>query len=208
MRINKDLCDGCGKCVAECHKTAIISDNAGKYNIDAGLCNDCDDMFDIECIRFCAVKAITADDGAIPKFDTTLRVRSEHLLWIMSLIGSKGNDVYRSSHWNAFRKIVSDAYLDPDLKVRLTKSLDDTCAGCLAKQKPGHIEESRKKDDVCFERLGVEPGTVMKFWDAVQLIEDKFSIPFIKEHDLIGGNFLDCFLAFISRDAKLLINNL
>ena len=206
MRINRDLCDGCGKCVVECPKTAIISDDTGKYRVDESLCNDCGDMFDIECIRFCAEKAITADDGTIPEFDTICRIRSEHLLWFMSLIGSKGNDLYKSSHWNAFRKIVSAAYLDPDLKVRLTKNIDDTCAGCLTKQKPGHVEECREKDDVCFERLGIEPGTVMRLWDAVQLVEDKFSIPFIKEHNLIGGDFFDCFLAFVSPDAKVLTN--
>jgi len=47
----------------------------------------------------------------------------------------------------------------------------------------------------------------MRLWDAVHLVEDKFSIPFIKDHDLIGGDFLDSLLAFVLHDAKILIND-
>ena len=126
----------------------------------------------------------------------------------MSIMGARGSDLFKDKHWNLMRKIISMAFLDPNLIVRLTRSLDDTCIGCLAKQKSGHIEISDKKDNICFERLGLELGTVIKFWDVVQLIEDKFSAEFIKEHNLIGGEFFDSFLKFVSRDAKLFANDI
>ena len=206
MVINKNLCVGCGECVTECPRKAIVSDGSDKYKVEAEMCNNCEDRFDVECIRICAEKAFAADDGTVPEFDPTCRIRSEHLLWLMSILGAKGSGIYKDSHWDGFRKIISAAYLDPDLEVRLTRCIDDTCVKCRLKQNLKHLEESGALDDVCFERLGVKPGTVMRLWDAVQLVEDKFSLPFIQEHKIISGDNLGCLIAFISRDAKMLTN--
>jgi Pyruvate/2-oxoacid:ferredoxin oxidoreductase delta subunit len=209
MRINRDLCNGCEKCVAECPKAAISKDNAGNFTIDAQLCDNCVNYFDIECIRICEPKAITQEDGTISEFDATWRIRSEHLIWLMAVMGSKGNGQFPVGHihWDPFRKLIIAAYRNPDLKVRLTKNFDDNCIGCSAKQAAGHPEHCGELDDACFAKMGVEPGMIMRLWDAVQLVEDKFSILFIKELGSISDSVLENFLLFVAPNAKVLTNS-
>jgi ferredoxin len=211
MIINKDLCNGCGECITECPYKAIIKDNAGEYIIDAKLCNNCQDLGDIECIRVCASNAIIFNDGAFPEFDKMWRVRPEHLIWIMALIGSRGshdNWKYIIGHpqWDCKRKMAADAILDPELKIRFVRSYDDICIKCGAKQEPGHPEVSGKVDDLCYAKLGVNPGTVLRFWDAVKMIEEKFSLAFIRTLTPIPDDIFSDFLKFVSPDAKVLTN--
>jgi len=78
MTIIKSFCNGCGKCVAECHKNAIKKDGSNGYSIDPALCNECADIFDVECIRVCGNDAFNYDDGTLPVYDPTWRLRSEH----------------------------------------------------------------------------------------------------------------------------------
>jgi ferredoxin len=138
--IKKDLCNGCGKCVAECHKAAIEKDSDGNYIIDPERCNDCKDIFDVECIRICGVNAIRQNDGSLSEFDPTWRFRSEHLIWLMAVMGSRGNNAFPANeHWEPFRKIIAAAYLDPELKVRMTRNFDDNCIGCHRKQDLDHV---------------------------------------------------------------------
>jgi len=206
MVIDKNLCVACGKCVSECPRKAISKDEAGSYSVDAEICNDCEDMFDIECIRVCGKNAFAGCDGKVLDFDKTCRVRSEHLVWMMSIMGSKGNKVYDNHHWDLFRKIIASAYLDPELKVRLTVSIDDTCVKCHQKQNLKHLEESGNLDRLCFGRIGVQPGTIMRFWDAVKLAEEKYTIDFVKENKIIAGDHLNCFVEFVTRDINALKN--
>ena len=205
MIIKNELCNKCGRCIAECPKAAISKDNAGNYKINAELCNNCEYMFDVECVRVCKPNAITLNNGLPMEYDRTWRLRSEHLIWLMAVMGSRGNGAFPAGNleWDNFRKLISAAFVNPDLKVRLTKNFDDICIGCHKKQIPGHPEGCGDADDVCFRRLGVKPGTVMKLWDVVQLVEDTYSLPFVASYpDYVLNNFL----AFVSPQAKLRSN--
>jgi ferredoxin len=206
MIINNELCNGCKRCIAECYKGAIGINEAGNYVIDAALCNNCKDLFDIECIRVCAPRAITREDGSALDFNPTRRLRFEHLAWLIAIMGERGggNFPLGNQEWDAFRKIISAAFLNPELKVRLSKNFDDVCIGCHRKQEAGHPEKCGNDDDVCSERLGVPPGTVMKLWDVIKLVEDKYSIPFLKQW--YKDDFIGWFRTFVSPDAKILTN--
>ena len=209
MLINKDSCVGCEICVTECPQKAIEKDDAGEYKINRQLCNGCQNIPDIECIRVCDYNAITFDDGTVPEFDRTWRVRPEHLIWMLALVASRGvqdERKYTVGHpqYDQKRRLASAAILDPDLKVRLTRSYDDICVKCPAKQEPGHSEVSGTVDDMCFKEMGIEPNTEMRLWDAVQLIEKNFSLSFIKSLTPIPDDILKDFLCFLSPDAKAL----
>jgi Pyruvate/2-oxoacid:ferredoxin oxidoreductase delta subunit len=209
MLIRKELCNRCGKCVAECPKAAINKNGSDSYLIDAGLCNDCKDIFDIECIRVCEPKAITRADGTVPAFDTTWRLRPEHIAWAMAIMGERGkSERFRVGikEFDEFRKLIAAAFIDPDFKVRLTKNFDDNCIGCPRKQEIGHPEKCGRDDDVCFQRLGLEPGIIIRFWDVIQLVEDKYSIQFMKQWKLYDDAFFGWFRTFVSPDAKVLTN--
>ena len=166
MIIQTELCVGCGKCVLECFKGAIGKDGSNKYKIDQEKCVNCEGVFDIECIRVCKSKAITKDDGSVPEFDATWRLRSEHIPYLIAVMGSR-DDYSRYpvdvQEWKLCRKLIAAVYSNPDLKVRLTKIFDDMCIGCPRKQEPGHVESSALEDDVFFEKLGVKPGDIIKF---------------------------------------------
>ena len=55
MKINRDLCDVCGTCVAVCPVDAIIVSEF-EVNIDNEKCIDC-----LNCLKVCPIKAITED---------------------------------------------------------------------------------------------------------------------------------------------------
>jgi hypothetical protein len=191
---------------------AISKKDEGKYIIDAVICNNCENLMDMECIRVCAPNAITREDGTAVQFDATWRVRPEHLIWMMALLASRGaQDEGKYSvgnpQWDQKRKLVSSAFLNPDFKIRLTRSYDDICLRCGAKQEPGHPEVSGGVDDLCYKELGITPGTVMKLWDVVKMIEEKFSLAFIKTLSPIPDDILADILKFASPDAKMLTND-
>lgn len=52
LRINQDLCIGCGTCKRGCSFLAI-HENDGRYEIDRGLCDECGD-----CVEHCPVDAV------------------------------------------------------------------------------------------------------------------------------------------------------
>ena len=217
MVIQKELCKGCGKCITECSKAAIRKDDEGKYFIDQDLCVNCEHIFDIECIRVCRSKAITHKDGTVPEFDKTTRLRPEHLPFLIAIMGERGRTgrfPVGILEWDLFRKIISAAFLNPDLNVRLTKVFDDVCTGCVRKAEPGHVEKSAKDDDIYLELLGLEPGTIIKFWDLINLFEDKCAMSFLKSRyikappnqrpDMWQEEFLSSIRTFVSPDAKML----
>ena len=45
----------------------------------------------------------------------------------------------------------------------------------------------------------------MKFWNVIQLFEDKYSVPYLKEQGL-DDEFIGCVCTFMSPDAKMLSN--
>ena len=210
MIINKDLCCKCNKCVAECPYKAISKNEEGYYEINTKLCNNCKDTYGNECVKVCPSKAMMLDDGTIPKNDLITRLRPEHFIWIMALINSRGvHDDTKFTvgvmSWELQRKIAANAILDPEFKVRLVMSLDDTCVQCPAKQIPGHLEESAVIDRLCFEELRMEPNTVVKFWDGVKMIEEKFSASFIKDNlTPIPDDIYAAFCGYLSPGAKAL----
>ena len=205
MKINKDACVKCGKCITECHNKAIKKDSEGFF-IDPILCKNCTDVYDIECVRICEFKAITADDGSLIDFDPTWRLRSEHVIWLMAMIGARSNkERYPvGGHWDEFRKLISAAYLNPDLQIRLTKYFDDNCIGCAARQAPGHFEDCGYVDDMCYKQLGVELGTTMKLWDFIKIAEQKFTIPFLQTLGSIPDETLKDYIAFLHPDSEVI----
>ena len=207
MIINKDLCKKCGKCVPECGNRAISKNDAGEYAIDQSLCTDCSDCTDIECVRYCKFNAITKKDGSPVEFDPTARILSGHIPWMLAMMGSRGKTgrfPIEHREYQEFRKLIASAFTNPDLEIRVVYGWDDICGGCQNKTKckegPGGPH---------FERLGVKPGEVIRFWDLIQLVEDKYSLQFIKRQqpDHIDDEFLGCIRTFVSPDAKMLTND-
>lgn len=197
MRIDPDACDGCGRCVAECPRSAIGPGPHGRPAIDPGRCDGCRGVLDVECARACRAGAIVGRDGSVPAFDPTWRLRAEHVIWLMAVMGSRGNGRFPAGthSWDAFRRLLAAAFTDPGLRVRLTRNFDDNCTGCPVKRKPGHAEECGRLDDACFARLGVEPGTVMGVWEAVDLAGRKFDEPFLRSLGVLADEVLDCYRA-------------
>jgi len=204
MIINKELCKKCGKCVTECSNKAIVRSVEGSYSIDQSLCTDCADCSDIECIRMCGSSAITREDGTIPAIDRTPRLLSNHVTYLMAIMGDRGNSgrfPTDNREWREFRKHISAAFTDPDFKIRITYGFDDICVGCPRKQE-GCKELA---GGYVFERLGIEPGAVLRLWDVVRLFEEKFSVPLLKQQGF-DDEFINCIRTCVSPDAKFLTN--
>ncbi len=56
MKINRDVCDICGTCVAVCPVDAIVVSEF-RVNIDNEKCTNC-----LNCLKACPIKAITEGD--------------------------------------------------------------------------------------------------------------------------------------------------
>ena len=209
MKIQRDLCSKCGRCVIECHKHAISKDGEGNYLIDISLCDNCGSMSEIECIRFCPPRAITREDGTIPDFDPTWRLRAEHIHWAVAIMGDRDRGTFPADNreYSVFRKMIAAAMINPNMKIRVVQGFDDICAACPTKAE--HAAGCMDMDKVYCDKFGIEPGTVMGFWDAVRMVEDRLSIPFLREKltflDYCGA-FLESLRTFVSPDAKLLTN--
>jgi ferredoxin len=204
MLINKELCKECGACITECPSKAIVKNDAGEYSIDSLLCTECEACLDIECIRHCKFNAIVGEDGKVPEYDRTKRLLSNHIAYLVAIMGDRGRTGHfpiDNREWIAFRKLIAAAFTDPELKIRIVYGYDDICIGC--KRKQGDCIEAA--GGLAFAQLGIEPGTVMRFWDMIQLIEDKYSMPFLKKCGY-SDEFINCVRTFVSPDAKMLTN--
>ena len=211
MKIIQELCNGCAKCVPECWKAAITkSQDDDKYTIDTTKCDNCQTFFEVECVRVCTPKAIVNDDDSVIEFDPTFRILAGHLQWLVAIMGSRNTNRFPVGNieYDKFRRLIATAYLNPELKVRVTPNFDDICVGCERKAEPGHAESLVEPCLASFARLGIEPGTIMNFWDLIQLIEDTYSLPFIlsqwtdKYKDLAPH-----FCKYIAHDAKFFTND-
>ena len=212
MIINKDLCTKCGICVSECINKAIGVDDSGDYLIDQALCNNCKELYEIECIRVCNTNAITHEDGTIPEINREWRILSGHVPWMIAIMGDRGKSGFfpiDNREYRMFRKLISDAFTNPDLLIRIVYGNDDMCVTCAKKQEGCREPEG----GAVFKRLEIKPGTLMKFWDLIGLVEDKFSIPFLNEFfrpayhtDEFNDNFVESICRFVSPDAKMLTN--
>jgi len=206
MIINNELCKKCGRCITECANKAISKTDGGEYIIDQSVCTDCSHASDIECIRMCKFDAITKKDGTIPEIDRTARIIANHIPYLIAIMGDRGNSgrfPVDNKEWAAFRKMSAAAFTNPDMKIRIIIGNDDICVGCAKKQEgcwSGPQEE-------VFERLGIKPGAKMRFWDMIQLIEDKYSAEFVKKVDYnLDDEFIGWMRTFLSPDAKFFIN--
>lgn len=56
VKVEKDLCIGCGACTGVCPVNALTLDDEGKSECNADLCIDCH-----ACIGTCPVEAIEAE---------------------------------------------------------------------------------------------------------------------------------------------------
>ena len=54
VKVDKDLCIGCGACTGVCPVAALTLDDEGKSQVDEAACIDCH-----TCIGSCPVGAIT-----------------------------------------------------------------------------------------------------------------------------------------------------
>ena len=204
MIINKDLCNGCTKCVAACPAGAIsVADGQRYAEIDRNVCINCAAYADIECIRVCDRKAITREDGTVPEFDATPRLLSAHLNYIIAVMGDRDDGHFPAGHpkWDPFRKMIAQAFLNPVMNVRLTRHFDDMCIMCSNKKECGKgIHDSTNMTH--FEKLEVEPGTVMNFWEMIKLAEEKYDMAFLKNNHYQG--LIERYCRFVSPDSTAL----
>ena len=56
VKVEKDLCIGCGACTGVCPVNALTLDDEGKSECNADLCIDCH-----ACVGTCPVEAIVAE---------------------------------------------------------------------------------------------------------------------------------------------------
>lgn len=56
VKVEKDLCIGCGACTGVCPVNALTLDDEGKSECNADLCIDCH-----ACVGTCPVEAIEAE---------------------------------------------------------------------------------------------------------------------------------------------------
>ncbi len=56
VKVEKDLCIGCGACTGVCPVNALTLDDEGKSECNADLCIDCH-----ACVGSCPVEAIEAE---------------------------------------------------------------------------------------------------------------------------------------------------
>ncbi len=54
VKVDKDMCIGCGACVGVCPVTALSLDDEGKSECDADTCITC-----LSCVGTCPVSAIS-----------------------------------------------------------------------------------------------------------------------------------------------------
>ena len=54
VKVDKDMCIGCGACVGVCPVTALSLDDEGKSECDADICITC-----LSCVGTCPVSAIS-----------------------------------------------------------------------------------------------------------------------------------------------------
>ena len=206
MIINRNLCNGCTKCVAACPAGAISAADGQRYvEVDRNICTNCDAYADIECIRVCDCRAITREDGTVPEFDATPRLLTAHLNYIIAVMGERDDGRFPAGNpkWDPFRKMIAQAFLNPEMNIRLTRHFDDMCIMCSGKKECGKgIHDSTNMTH--FEKLGIEPGTVMKFWEVIRLAEEKYDMPFLKQ--MYNQDFINSYCRFVSPDATALKN--
>lgn len=180
MKILAELCTSCGLCKPECHRKAIRKNADGSYTIDQTICNDCKDLFEIQCIQVCPVDCIVHSDSEKineeEKYAGPIRLRPDHVLYVVGILKSRGENRYRvGREWGVLRSVLSKAIENPDLMIRITPYFDDACFGCGMKSNDEHIRVVKWEDEEARKQTGIEFGQVIRFWDAVNLFLSKIT---------------------------------
>ena len=132
----RDLCTGCGKCMATCPKSAITLDG-GKSSIDRNLCIGC-----FECMTVCPVRAIDID------WETEIPLFTERM--VEYAYGAVKGKEGRVGYISFLTRITpdcdcvpwSDASIVPDIGILASKDpvAIDAAACDLVNQQPGFTE--------------------------------------------------------------------
>lgn len=173
MRIIESLCSKCGLCKAECHRNAIFKNEEGEYFIDSQLCDECEGLLDVQCARVCKSNCISRIvDGKeiiIKNISPELtRLRPDHLLYLIAIMGTGNSGRYTTGRERAIeRSIIANAFIHPNLEIRIVPIFDDCCISCPRKKEPLHREHLIFEDTKTIELLGFKFGQIINFWDAV-----------------------------------------
>lgn len=185
MRILFDECNRCGKCETECHKSAIDKDQNGMPCINEKLCDECNGLYDAQCVRVCSAGCIVkSPQGSLIariNIDNKIRLRPDHLLYTVAILGSGNSGRYLGGReWAVQREIIAKAFLDPKLEIRIVPVFDDACIGCSMKKDPTHRERLAWEDKKTLDVLGLKYGQDIQFWDAVAIARKKISAGYLK----------------------------
>lgn len=185
MMIIKELCNECGKCEVECHRNAIKREQNGQFVIDKSLCNECDGLLDIQCAWVCPLSCITktlqGTEYERILSDSMIRLRPDHLLYLIAIMGSKNNGHYIiGREWRPLRKIIAEAFLNPELEIRIVPTFDDACIGCNLKKNTNHVKQLTWEDKETLDKAGFKFGDIIKFWDAIKAIKKKIDLKYLK----------------------------
>lgn len=184
MKIIDELCTRCGECLPQCHLEAISVDEEGRYVIDQSICNECEDLLDVQCARVCRPACIVDADtlepvkNILPQIPT---LRPDHLLYLIAVMGTGNSGRYTLRKERVIeRSIIARAYLDPQMKVRIVPTFDACCLGCPRKRQPRHRQNLINEDTKTAGFLGFEFGQVINFWDAVDIARQKMTPEYLK----------------------------
>ena len=197
MKIIEKDCTKCGICVKQCHLEAIKITPDGRYEINASLCDRCSGLLDIQCARECKPACIVSlsDEpikNILPDIPT---LRPDHLLYLIAIMGTGNSGHYTLRKERAIeRSIISRAYLDPAMKVRIVPIFDSCCVGCPRKKEKLHREHLIDEDTKTAKFLGFSFGEVTNFWEAVKIAVEKCTpetLKDIRKNDMFVEDFMN-----------------
>ena len=172
MKITEVDCTRCGLCAVHCPLEAIRIKGDGQYEIDIVLCNGCDGLSGICCVKACNPGCIAdALTGEPLIADTTdiPRVRPDTLLQLVAIMGSGNSGHYtRREELKTERSIIAKAFMNPSMEIQIVS-----------------------KDPETARLLGLEFGQTIVFWDAVSIARQKVTSEYLKTLGKTDGYIKD-----------------
>ena len=197
MKIIEKDCTKCGICIKQCHLGAIKITPNGSYEIDASLCNGCSGLLDIQCARECKPACIvsSSDEPIKNVLPDIPSLRPDHLLYLIAVMGTGNSGHYTLRKERVIeRSIISRAYLDPAMKVRIVPVFDSCCLGCPRRKEELHREHLIDEDIRTAKFLGFSFGEIINFWEAVNIAVEKFTpetLKNIRKSDIFVDDFMN-----------------